>query len=238
MEFSEQVENELLKFADKEYLEFNKNLNKKEYMEKQKTQIGIRIPILRAYSKKLSKEHELDYLLENINENYYEEIMLKGFIIGQYKNLEWKELEKYINYYVPKISDWAICDTFCSSLKITKKYQKEIWKILQKYLKSNNEFDVRFALVMLLNYYISDEYVEDIYSIINNVKLDKYYVKMANAWLISYCLIDYYDKTVEFLKDNTKIDKWTYNKGIQKGIESFRISKKQKENIKKMKRLS
>lgn len=204
MEFGKQVESRLLEFADKEYLEFNKKLNKEEYLKDQKEQIGIRIPILRDYSKKLSKQYELDFLLENINENYYEEIMLKGFIIGQYKNLEWKELEKKIKYFVPKITDWALCDTFCASLKVTKKYQKEIWKMLQKYLKSNNEFDVRFALVMILNYYIKDDYIDDVYLIINDVKLDKYYVKMANAWLISYCLIDYYDKTIEFLKKQYK----------------------------------
>lgn len=238
MEFGKEVENKLLEYADKEYLEFNKKLNKEEYVKKQKEQIGIRIPILREYSKNLSKEYDLDFLLENINENYYEEIMLKGFIIGQYKKLEWKELEKYISYFVPKISDWAICDTFCSSLKITKKYQKEIWKMLSKYLKSKNEFDVRFALVMILGYYINDQYIDEIYEIINNVKLDKYYVKMANAWLISYCVIEYYDKTVAFLKDKCTIDKWTYNKGIQKSVESFRLSKEQKENLKKMKRLS
>lgn len=236
MEFCKEVESKLLELADKEYLEFNQKLNKEEYLKNSKEQIGIRIPKLREYSKKLSKEHELDYLLENINENYYEEIMLKGFIIGQYKKLEWEELEKYISYFVPKISDWALCDTFCSSLKITKKYEKEIWNILPKYLKSTNEFDVRFALVMILGYYIKDEYIDKIYEIINNVKLDKYYVKMANAWLISYCIIEYYDKTVDFLKNKCTVDKWTYNKGIQKGVESFRLIKEQKEQLKQMKR--
>jgi 3-methyladenine DNA glycosylase AlkD len=112
----------------------------------------------------------------------------------------------------------------------------KIWELLKEYLNSQNEFDVRFALVMLLNYFLIDEYIDEIFKIINNVTLDKYYVKMANAWLISYCAIKYYDKTYKFLKDNLKIDKWTYNKGIQKSVESYRITKEQKKALRKLKK--
>ena len=85
---------------------------------------------------------------------------------------------------------------------------------------------------MLLSYYINDEYIEQIFKIIDNIKSDEYYVKMAQAWLISMCLIKYYDKTYKFLL-TTKIDKWTYNKALQKAIESYRI--KNKEELKKLK---
>lgn len=234
MEFNKKIEDELLKYADQEYLEFSRDLNVGNTDVKQ---IGVRIPILREISKELSKEYDLEYLIDNINENYYEEIMLKGMLISQYKNLEWHELEKYIKYYIPKIFDWCLCDTFCSSLKISKKYLKQIKELIQNYLKSNKEFEVRFGLVMLLNYYICDEYIEEIFKVINDITLDKYYVKMANAWLISYCAIKYYDRTLSFLKNDCRIDKWTYNKGIQKSIESFRITKERKEELKKLKRL-
>lgn len=234
MKINKEVEDELLKLADKKYLEFNKSL--KLGNDESIKQIGVRMPILRKYSKKLSKEYELEYLLNNINENYYEEIMLKGLLIGEYKKLAWKDVKKYIKYYVPKITDWGLCDMFCCSLKISQKYLKEIWELLNEYLKSNNEFEVRFALVMILNYYINDDYIDKIYEIINSICLDKYYVKMANAWLISYCVIEYYDKTLNFLRNNSKIDKWTYNKGIQKSIESFRLTEEQKEVLRGLKR--
>jgi len=198
--------------------------------------IGVKLPNLRKYAKELRKTYELDYLLDVINENSYQGLLIKGILIGEFKNLSFEETEKYIRYYVSKIADWGVCDTFCCSLKITKKHQKEIWKIIQDYLNSNKEFEVRFALVMILNYYISDEYIESIYKIINNVRLDYYYVKMANAWLISYCVIKYYDETIKFLKNNCVIDKWTYNKGIQKSIESLRITKEQKRELRTLRK--
>ena len=226
MKFSEEVESKLKEYADLKLLE----------MFGYEDSIGIRLPILRKYAKELSKEYELDFLIENINENYHEEILLKGFLIGLYKNLKWEELEKYIRYYVDRITTWDLCDCFCSSLKITKKYEKEMWNLIQEYLKSDKEFYVRFALVMILSYYINDEYIDRIFKIIQDVKLDKYYTKMANAWLISYCVIKEYDKTLEFLKEDTKIDKWTFNKGIQKSIESFRVTDEHKEELKKLRK--
>ena len=59
---------------------------------------------------------------------------------------------------------------------------------------------------------------------------------MANAWLISYCVIKYYERSYRFLKEESKVDTWTYNKGIQKSIESYNITKEQKTELKKLKR--
>ena len=215
MELNDEVKKYLLELEDKKYLEFSKKLNAQ--IENYK-QIGVRIPLIRNYAKELGRNYKLDYLIDNIDEEYYE------------------ELEKNISIFVPKIYDWAICDSFSMSLKITKKYKKEIWKLINKYLKSNKEFEVRFALVMILNYYIDDEHIEEIYKIINKVSVDKYYVKMANAWLISYCVIKYYERTYKYLKEECTIDNWTYNKGIQKSIESYRITNEQKQKLKELKK--
>jgi hypothetical protein len=38
------------------------------------------------------------------------------------------------------------------------------------------------------------------------------------------------------MKNNTKLDVWTYNKGIQKSLESYRIAKEHKEKLRMLKR--
>ena len=136
---------------------------------------------------------------------------------------------------MPKIYNWGVCDTFCAGLKITRKYKKEMWDFIQKYLKSNKEFEIRFGVVMLLNYYIEEDYLEKDFKIFDKIKHDGYYVKMAVAWAISFCLIKFYDETVEYLK-RANLDDWTYNKAIQKAIESYRISDTQKDDLRKMKK--
>ncbi len=225
----EEVKKVLLSNQDSKYKDFSFELN---LYHKHKS-IGVRIPILRNYAKELSRKYELDYLLENIDEEYYEEILLKGFIIGEYKKLSFNELVIHIDNHINKITDWSMCDTFAASLKITNKYQKEIWDYLQKKLNSKKEFTVRFALVMILDYYINDEYKDKIYHIIQNVNNDAYYVKMANAWLLSYMFIKCFNDTINFINHN-KIDKWTLSKGISKACESFRISQEEKNILKKI----
>lgn len=234
MSFAKDIEKQLIEFSDTDFLEFSKGTGIANGESKEA--LGIRIPILRKFAKDLIKKYELDYLLKNINENYYEEVMLKGMLIALKKDLSWNQLEGYILYYVPKITDWALCDTFCSSLKLSKKYLEEIWELIKKYLESDKEFEVRFALVMILNYFLLDQYINDVFKIINKIKLDKYYVKMANAWLVSYCAIRYFDMTYDFLKEESKLDVWTHNKGIQKSTESFRLNKEQKEKLRGLKR--
>ena len=102
-------------------------------------------------------------------------------------------------------------------------------------LKSTNLWDIRFALVLLLDYYINDDYIDELYSIIDSIKSDDYYVEMANAWLISICFIKYPDKTIKYLLNNN-LDKFTYNKSIDKICDSYRVDKTYKDELKKLKR--
>lgn len=226
-----EIKKELIKLSDAKYKEFHSGL-----CPGTDNILGIRVPILREYAKKLEKQYILNELLDNIDDEYYEEIMLQGMIIGLQTKENWPTMEMAINNFVPKINNWAICDTFCAGLKITKKYKEKMWEVVQKYLKSDSEFEIRFAVVMLLDYYISEEYLEKDFEIFNNITNQEYYVKMAVAWAISICFIKFYDKTVEYLLNDSRIDDWTYNKALQKAIESYRINEKQKEELRKMKR--
>ena len=110
-----------------------------------------------------------------------------------------------------------------------------MWDFLQKYLKSDKEFEIRFAIVMILDYYIDEEYLKKDYKIFDSIKHEGYYVKMGVSWAISICLIKYYKETLEYLS-KAKIDNWTYNKAIQKAIESYRISDDKKDELRKMKK--
>lgn len=195
--------------------------------------IGVRIPKLREYAKELYKSNNLKDI--KIEDKYYEELVIQGMLIGFQTKEPIEEIIKQVEKFIPKINSWAVCDTFCAGLKITKKYQTEMFKVIKRYLKSTQEYQVRFAIVMLLDYYINDQYIDQVLQILDNVKLEKYYVQMANAWAISICLIKYYNKTLDFL-NTTKIDDFTYNKGIQKALESYRITNDQKEYLRTLKR--
>ena len=57
---------------------------------------------------------------------------------------------------------------------------------------------------------------------------------MAKAWLLSICYIKQKTKTITYLQNNN-LDNWTYNKTLQKIIESNRVPKKEKDIIRQRK---
>ena len=230
----QKIKEDLLKLENKKYKEFHRNLCPGD--NKTKNMIGIKVPILRDYAKKIIKEYTIEEILKQIDDEYYEEIMLQGMLIGFLKE-DFEKVKKYIENFIPKIDNWAVCDIFCAGLKITKKYKKEMWLFLQKYLKSNKQYEIRFGIVMILDYFIDEEYLQKDFQIFENVncKNNEYYVQMALAWAISVAFVKFYDDTIKYLK-SSNLDEFTYNKAIQKAIESYRITDEQKNILRKMKK--
>lgn len=225
---SQIIKQEILNVAEKDYKEFSASL-----IPNINNVIGVRIPTLRQIAREVFKKYGEQCLIPYKTE-FMEEIMIRGMIIGLLKK-EADDVLDYVKNFVPQIDNWAVCDIFCGSLKFTIKNKEKIWKFIQPYLKSQKEYEIRFGLVMLLSYFIETDYLEKIFSILDNFKHDGYYAKMGAAWLLSMCYVKYPNETEIYLK-KSKLDDWTYNKGIQKTCESLRIDKATKQRLKIMKR--
>lgn len=195
--------------------------------------IGVRVPELRKMAKEIAAQDYAQFL-EQAKGEYYEELVLQGLVIG-YAKISIEDTFKYLKRFVPKINSWAVCDTTCSNLKITKKHMQEMWEFLEKYINSKNEYEIRFALVMYLNYFLTDEYIDEILQKIDKITSKEYYVQMAIAWLLSFVYIKQKEKTEKYLLQNN-LDEFTQNKAIQKICESYRVSNEDKEKMRKYKK--
>ena len=224
----DEIREKILELADEKYKEFHSGL-----CPNTNNIVGVRVPVLRNYAKELTKKDFREYL-KNAKDEYYEEVMLQGMVIGLAK-MELEERLEYITNFVPKIDNWAVCDVSCAGFKFAKKYQSEVWEFLKPYLESDKEFEIRFGVVMLLDFYITEEYIDKVLEILNKIQHEGYYVKMAVAWAISICYIKFPIETMKLLQEN-KLDDFTYNKALQKIIESYRVSEEEKKTIKAMKR--
>lgn len=214
----------LFSLKDDEYQKFNQKIVKTDNI------IGIRLPILKNIAKIIAKNDYLSFIKNNKHQ-YSEEIMLHGLVIT-YLKIDFNESIKLFDEYIKYIDSWATCDSVVMNYKIVSKNLDICLIKIKEYLKSDKPFVKRVGIVLLF-YYLNDDYIDEVLKLINSVKSEDYYVKMANAWLISICLVKYYDKTVKFLK-SCQLDDWTYNKALQKAIESYRI--KDKEILRKMKK--
>lgn len=190
--------------------------------------IGVRIPKLREYAKRLAKEHS-ESALEG-EDIYYEEVMLRGLIIGYLKTDTNKRL-RLIEAFVPLIDNWAVCDTFCSTLRFTDKNREVMWNFLQPYIRSEKEFYARFGAVMLLDYYISEEYIDRTLTELSKINTAEYYSSMAVAWAVAECYIKFPDRTEPYIVQKI-FDKDTHNRAIQKICDSFRVDSAKKIELK------
>ncbi len=159
--------------------------------------------------------------------------MVKGFIIANLKDIN--EVLSLTKIHVKKIDNWSLCDSFCAELKIVKKHDDLVFDFISKYFNSSNTYEVRFAIVLILFHYINDKYIDRLFDIFDSINCDEYYVMMSVAWAVSMCFVKYPDKTMKYLKKN-KLDNVTYNKSLQKTIESYRVDKEVKDILRGMKR--
>lgn len=195
---------------------------------------GVRIPFLRKLAKEIVKSNNGKDFLESYIVDTHEEFLLYGIVIGYMKislDVKFALLENYI----PKIYDWSGCDTVISSFKFQDNELNKVYDFIMKYRFSKNEYETRFMIVILLNFFIREEYLDNIKEILETETFDKYYTQMAAAWLISIMFVKYRDYTLNYLYNN-KLDYFTYNKALQKIRESLRVEKEDKELMKKLKR--
>ena len=227
-EIYEKYQERLMALADPKYKKFMASL-----IPGTENILGVRSPYLKKLAKELSKDDWRAYIEQN-RDIYYEETLLQGSIIGLAK----ADIETVLTdakRYIPKISNWALCDSFCSGLKITKNNKERVWDFILDYVNSDKPYDIRFAVVMMLDYFIDEEHIQEVLSYFDGIKNDDYYVKMAVAWAVSMCYVNFTEMTMQFLKSSC-LDDFTYNKSLQKICESLKPSAEEKAEIKAMKR--
>ena len=97
------------------------------------------------------------------------------------------------------------------------------------------EFEQRVVSVMLMDHFLTEEYIARVLSVWDRLDHPGYYRKMGVAWGVATAYAKYPKETYAFLLEN-HLDDETYNKAIQKMIESYRISAEDKEILRGMKR--
>ncbi|MGN0531661.1 MAG: DNA alkylation repair protein [Eubacterium sp.] len=184
--------------------------------------IGVRVPVLRALAKQAFTENAYNECY------YYEERMIYGFTLGLKKCSVQEHIDD-IKSFVPMINNWAICDCCGSSFKFVKKDLNRYYDLFLSYI-GKGEYETRFAVIMLMNYYLVDEYIDRVLDILYSIESDRYYVNMGVAWALSVAFVKYMDKVMPVIKSKT-LPPDIQNKAIQKIKDSLQVSKEIKQEV-------
>lgn len=195
--------------------------------------LGVRLPILRKIARQIAKSDWRPYV-ESVDMLYYEETMLQGMVIG-YADAGAAEKLELARTFIPRINNWGVCDSFCSGLKVTGSNPKLVWDFIQPYASSAEEYESRFAFVMMLNYFISEEYIESVLLAASRPASKGYYATVAAAWTLSVCYVRFPEKTLSVL-ENEEMDDTLKRLAIRKIIESRQVSESDKELVRRLRK--
>ena len=217
------IEEELLKLADNEYGDFASKLAPNI---KRSDIIGIRVPQLRSLAKRLEKD-DIDTFLISLPHRYYDENLLHSILLCKEKDfaVSIKEVENFLPY----IDNWAVCDTLRPIS--FKKNRDKLMAYIDKWLASSRTYTVRFAIDTLMSEYLDEDFKEEYLDKVARIRSDEYYINMMIAWYFATALAKQYSATIVYLQQK-KLDDFCHNKTIQKAIESYRITKQQKDYLK------
>ena len=194
----------------------------------QRRVLGLHSPEVKKAAKQLShKGREVIDAFERVpnRELCYEETVVWGYLI----NLEKCTLAERLTMlerYVPVLDNWAVCDSYCAHAKWMPRADKEIlWGFLQRWFDSEREFEVRFALVTAMCYFLNEEWLDRVFQRIDDLDISRikseyktikgkpimvqqgtvqgvepYYVRMGIAWLLATALAKFPERTRAYIR--------------------------------------
>lgn len=211
------------------------NLQYKEFHQKliptveHKRIIGIPVPLLRVYAKNMGEYRSR--FLRQLPHTYYEENMLHGLILSMEKDMD--VCLEAVNQFLPFVDNWAVCDSMRPKCFAPNK--PRLLLEIQKWISSEQTYILRFAIEMLMVHFLGRDFKEEYLAWVAAVTHDDYYVNMMIAWYFATALAKQWESALPFIREG-KLSSWIHNKTIQKAVESYRITKEQKMELKRYKR--
>ncbi len=222
---NENILRDLQSMQDKEYKTFHAKLipNLKEEV------IGVRLPLIRAYAKKIKSTETAAAFLHDLPHKYQEENLLHAFLIGEEK--DFSKAISLVEEFLPYINNWAVCDSF--KVKAFIKEKEKLLSYIKKWSTSSHCYTVRFSILQLMTYFLDEDFNPEYFDLVSNIKSSEYYIQMAQAWFFATALAKQEKEALKFIEEK-KLESVVLNKTIQKAIESFRVSDETKQYLKSL----
>lgn len=222
------IKEELFSLKDEAYKDFQARLIPNISKD---TVIGIRVPVLRKFAKDLIKKGKEGEFLLSLPHTYYDENMLHSILLSESK--DFTTCVERIEKFLPFIDNWAVCDIL--SPKIFKKNREDLLPFIKKWISSKHTYTCRFGLGMLMSHFLEEDFKSEYLHLVAEVESEEYYVNMMVAWFFATALAKQWKESVLYLEEK-RLSPWVHNKTIQKAVESYRISKEEKEYLRGLRR--
>lgn len=188
------LRNRLRELAEPAYRDFSRKLLP---LPVRNSVLGVRLPALRRLAAEIARADGETFLTGPPGPSL-EERMVRGMVIGRL-HLAPERVQAHIDRFLPYIDNWSICDSFCAGLKQVRTYPESYWRFLQHYLHDERPYARRFAVVLLLDYFVDASHIAQVLSLLEAVPAAERTVQMAVAWAASACCARFPEETLAWL---------------------------------------
>lgn len=181
----------------------------------------VRMPRIRRIAKAASKG-DWTGLIRDCGFSWYEEV-LTVCLAAAYADAPLEQRLAALKNVIPRLDSWGMTDSIVPTLKVKADELEAAWDFAQWCIRCREEYTRRFGIVMLLNFFLTPEYIPAVEKCVASIRDTRYYVRMACAWLFAEMAVHDWAR-VEVLLAGSELDEFVHNMTIRKIRESLRIS--------------
>ena len=191
--------------------------------------IGVRLPELRRLAGELVREGSAEAFLRELPHAYLEENLLHSILLSGERDLS--RLYAGLDRFLPYVDNWSVCDALRP--KEFRRHPADLPARIDTWLASEHSYTVRFAIGMLMHFYLDEAFDPAFPERVAAVRSEDYYVRMMAAWYFATALAKRYEEVLPYLSEY-RLDVRTHNKTIQKALESVRVTPEHKEVLRSL----
>jgi len=190
--------------------------------------IGVRLDDLKEIARQIADINWKEYL-KHAPDDTLEDVVIQGLVLG-FAQGKLEEILAYADEFVPKIDNWWVCDSFCSTFVAASMYPEIVWEFIMKYMGDSelnpawrkkeeaeipegqggiavgtwqdmsDDFRLRFVAIMLKCYFVNDKYIDKCLYAFEHMQDGGYYAKDGVAFGLAESYFVFPDKTIEYIK--------------------------------------
>ena len=214
--------NDIEKLKNPKLSEFSKNI------------LNTSIEVKGIYSKDvktLIKKYK-DININDFELDKFYELNFLYFAIGLQQKKTLKEQVDFVFENKEHLLSWGITDSTYQYFKVSV-FEKSL-PTIKLFISQKEEFLIRYGYLFLFKFLKDTTIYDTIFGLFKNS--DFFYVKMVEAWILSYLYI-YDSKETHHYLLSSNLDLDIKNMAIRKILDSYHVSKDEKEKVKALRTL-
>lgn len=197
-------------------------------MERERV-LGVRMPALRALAKRLSSDDGKADFYASLPHTYYDEDNLHGCLIAGERDFE--RVIGLLDAFLPYIDNWATCDML--SPVAFRHREAALLPHIRRWMASPHVYTCRFGILNLMRYYLDGAFREEYLTWVAAIPTEEYYLETVVAWYFATALAKQYETVLPYIAER-RLAPGAHRRAIRKACESYRLTEKQKNELRKL----